>query len=293
MGKRKKRKKDKKSKKPKLTAKTADRHALYQLAVQNPEFEVELASKLFARRAGREARSLREDFCGTAILCAEWVKSHPARTATGIDIDPEVLAWGREHNIVPLGEDAERVRLIEGDVREADGERHDVLVALNYSYFCFQDRPTLRAYFETAKRHLADDGLFLLDLFGGWESVQVLEEKRKLKGFKYIWHQAEYDPITAHFLGHIHFEFKDKSRIEEAFTYDWRLWTIPELRELLAEAGFPYVEVLWEGEDEDGESNGEFDPVTKAENDPGFNAYLAASVRPPPEEKKGEEKTQG
>ena len=275
MGKRKKRKKDGKRR---LTAETADRHALYQAAVQNPEFEVELASKLFEERAGRPAVSLREDFCGTAILCSRWVASHPERTATGVDIDPEVLEWGRVHNIAPLGDDAARVRLIEGDVRDPDDGRHDIVVAFNYSYFCFKDRATLRGYFEAARSRLADGGLLLLDLFGGWEAVQVLKEKRKLKGFKYIWDQSKYDPIHAHFVGHIHFEFKDKSRIDEAFTYDWRLWTIPELRELLAEAGFGRVEVLWEGEDEDGEGNGEFEPVEEVENDPGYNSYLAASV---------------
>ena len=278
--------KKKQRKKSKLTAKTADRLALYQESVQNPDFEVDLASSYFKQRVGRPARSLREDFCGTAMLCAEWVKSHADRTATGVDIDASVLAWGREHNIAPLGDDAKRVRLLEADVRFPDRVRHDVVMALNYSYFCFQDRATLRGYFESVKTHLVEDGLFFLDLFGGWESQQVLVERRKQDGFRYVWHQAEFEPISAHFLGHIHFEFPDGTKLKKAFTYDWRLWTIPELRELLAEAGFGHVEVLWEKEDENGEGTGIFRPKTRVENDPGFNAYLLASVAEPPRMKK-------
>ncbi|MCZ7685175.1 MAG: class I SAM-dependent methyltransferase [Sandaracinaceae bacterium] len=119
------REKEKKRKKgaPKLTAKTADRHVLYQVAVQAPDFEVELLDSHFKRRVGRKPVSLREDFCGTALLCSEWVKSDEARTATGIDIDESVLAWGREHNLGPLGEAASRVALVRGDVRERRPEK--------------------------------------------------------------------------------------------------------------------------------------------------------------------------
>ncbi len=276
------RKKNQKAK-ARLTAKTADRHALYQLSVQDPSFEVRLANRYFERRVGRKPLSLREDFCGTALLCGEWVASDPARTALGVDIDASVLAWGREHVLGPLDEaQRARVTLVEGDVRDQHPDRFDVVMALNYSYFCFKTREALRGYFATVKEHLRPDGLFFLDLFGGWESQQVLSEKRKLKGFKYVWDQAAFDPITAHFLAHIHFHFADGTKLRRAFTYDWRLWTIPELRELLTEAGFAHVECLWEEEDEDGQGTGRFKPATRADNDPGWNAYLLASVDVPP-----------
>ena len=274
-------KRDKSKKRKKKLATLADRHDLYQRSVQNPDFEVELADSYFRRRVGRKPLTRLEDFCGTALLCAEWVKSDPNREATGVDISGEVLGWGRQHNIVPLGEDAERVSLVEGDVRTVHETKFDVVMALNYSYFCFQDRPTLRGYFEKVRENLGEDGLFFLDLFGGWESVQELEEERKCDDFWYIWHQASYDAIQSHFLGHIHFRFKDGSKMKKAFTYDWRLWNIRELRELLEEAGFRHTEVLWEGEDEDGEGNGVYRPREKVGNDPGWNAYILASVDTP------------
>jgi SAM-dependent methyltransferase len=274
-----------KGKKAKLTAANADRHRLYEETVQNTDFDVDLLTGLFRRRVGGKPLSLREDFCGTARLCAEWVGSDPERRATGIDIDRSVLAWGREHNIAPLGDAAERVTLVHGDVREGPADRFDVVVAFNYSYFCFKDRATLRGYFESVKPALNDGGLFVIDLFGGYEAGQVLEEERKYKGYRYVWHQAAYNPITADFKAHIHFRFKDGTAIEPAFTYDWRLWSIPELRELLEEAGYRHIECLWEDEDEDGEGTGEFRPRRRVINDPGYNAYLVASLTDPPPKK--------
>ncbi len=197
-----------------------------------------------------------------------------------------MLEWGHERNIAPLEEDAERVHLIEGDVREPRREKHDIVCAFNYSYFYFKDRDTMRGYFEAVKEGLEDDGLFILDLFGGWESQQVLEEERKYKGYRYVWHQAAFNPITHDFKAHIHFRFDDGSELKKAFTYEWRLWTIPELRELLEEAGFRHIECLWEDEGEDGEGNGVFRPRKKVGNDPGYNAYLVASLTEPPPKKK-------
>src|SRR5512138_2796465 len=96
-------------KKPRFTAKTADKHVLYQLAVQATETEVEFLNGWFTKIRGRKPLSLREDFCGTALLCAEWVKSSKQRSATGVDIDRGVLKWGKEHNLTPLGDAQQRI----------------------------------------------------------------------------------------------------------------------------------------------------------------------------------------
>ena len=97
------------TKKKPLTAKTADRHILYQRSVQEPSAELDFIDRVYKLLYERKAESLREDFCGTALLCAAWVKSRKERTATGVDIDPKVLAWGKEHNVAPLS-DEERQR---------------------------------------------------------------------------------------------------------------------------------------------------------------------------------------
>ncbi len=100
----------------KYTAKTADRHDLYEKSVQCPEADVRFLSRVFRTVRGRRALTLREDFAGTALLCAEWVKSRTDREAWAVDLDEEVLEWGRARNIEPLGDKAERVHLMKGDV---------------------------------------------------------------------------------------------------------------------------------------------------------------------------------
>jgi hypothetical protein len=122
-----------------------------------------------------------------------------------------------------------------------------------------------------------DDGIFICDAYGGSDSFIEMEEERHLDGFTYVWDQNHYNPITGDVINHIHFRFPDGSALEEAFTYEWRLWTIPEIRELLMEAGFGKVTVWWEGDDEDGEAgDGEFEPSERGEACPGWIAYLTA-----------------
>ena len=76
-------------------AEKADIHELYEQSVQNVEHEVEFLRDTFTERTGRIAKTLREDFCGTASLACEWVKQGPEYSAVGVDINPSVLEWGR------------------------------------------------------------------------------------------------------------------------------------------------------------------------------------------------------
>jgi len=99
------------TKKRKTMADKADRHELYQEAVQNPEFELDFIDETFEELTGRTAYSMREDFCGTAISSTNWVTRRDANTAVAVDIDPEVLAWAQTHNVAALSAD-QRSRLV-------------------------------------------------------------------------------------------------------------------------------------------------------------------------------------
>ncbi len=258
-------------------AEQADIHELYEEAVQSVEHEVEFMQTTFNEIRGRTAHVFREDFCGTASASCQWVRQGEAFQAIGVDIDPAVLEWGRRNRLSRLpAADQARVSLIEGDVMAADTPPADVLAAFNFSYFIFDTRDKLRAYFERAYAALRDDGVFFVDLFGGPEAQEEMREKTKHKGFTYIWHQAKFHPVTHFIRCHIHFRFKDGSKIKRAFTYEWRLWSAPEIREVLAEAGFKKTTLYWEGEDEDGEGNGEFTPEEKGEADLAWIAYIVA-----------------
>jgi SAM-dependent methyltransferase len=259
-------------------AERADRHRLYERSVQDAEAELDFVDDTFRALRGRAATRLREDFCGTGCVAAHWTQRRRANVAIGVDLDPEVLAWGREHHLRRLlPAQQARVTLRQGDVMSTRTPAQDIVLAMNFSYWIFKARAALRAYFETVRRTLVADGVFFLDVFGGSDAFRVLQEKRDLRGFTYVWDQAAYNPVTADLRCHIHFRFPDGSRLQEAFTYEWRLWTLPEIRELLAEAGFKRSIVYWQGwDDELQDATGEFTAVETAEPDAGWIAYLAA-----------------
>ena len=259
-------------------AERADRYDLYQRSVQDPGWEVGFMTDTFKGRRGRVPLSLREDFCGTALFACEWVKSHKDRRAFGVDLDPEVLAWSRAHNVAKLSRGAvRRLELLQADVLMARTPAVDVVAAFNFSYWVFKDRTSLRRYFEQVRNSLDAGGVFMLDAFGGYDAFRKMREREDFGRFTYIWDQADYDPVTASTTCHIHYAFPDGSRLNQAFSYHWRLWTLPELRELLAEAGFRTQTVYWQGTDpKTGEGTDEFKPADRGDPDPAWIAYIVA-----------------
>ena len=255
----------------------ADRHRLYELSVQNVEGEFEFVDEAYEKLRGRKARILREDFCGTAAMACEWVRCREDNRAFAVDLDGEVLDWGRGHNVGALNEEqAGRVELIQENVLTVQTPPADVILAMNFSYMIFKSRDSLRGYFSAARAGLARDGVLFLDAFGGYDAYKTMKERTKHDDFTYVWEQASYNPITSDLVCHIHFAFPDKSKLKRAFTYEWRLWTLPELQELLVEAGFSKVTVYWQGWDEDDEPDGDFLPATVADADPGWVCFLSA-----------------
>lgn len=270
----------KKKKKRQSMADVADKFDCYQKSVQCPENEVE-----FFEQAYREAYDgvpvvLREDFCGTFAICCEWVKSDEKRTATGVDLCPETLKWGCENNLAGLT-DAEqrRVTLLEQDVRIHGEPLADVVSAQNFSFWIFRTRAEVVDYFRVVHANLKDQGVLVMDMMGGGECyTEELVDKRKIvkgrKGFSYHWEQARFNPVTADCSFYIHFKFGDGSKLKRAFEYHWRFWTIPEVREMLAEAGFRRSLCYWELEDEDGEDTGEWAPSEEAPSNPSWICYI-------------------
>ena len=274
--------KAKKNKAIPTRAETADRHRLYELAVQCAEAEIDFVDNTYKKLRGRRARLLREDFCGTANVCCEWVRRCKQNRAIGVDLDPEVLDWGRTHRLGALKPgQAGRISLLQKNVLTVHTEEApDIVSAMNFSYWLFKERKELKGYFRQVHQQLADDGIFFMDAYGGYDSFREIEEEREIEDgdqtFTYVWEQAKYEPISGGLICHIHFDFPDGSRLERAFSYDWRLWTLPEIRELLTEAGFKRITVYWQGFDADGEPDGDFKPVSEGDADAGWICYLSA-----------------
>src|SRR6478752_7079641 len=144
----------------------ADKYELYGLSVQSSDHEISFFDKVYRHHFGKSPKVLREDFCGTHAVAAAWIKSDLGRTAIGVDLDPEPVAWGVKHNALSADE-AARLTLVEGDVLKVKGKKAQVLAAENFSYCLFKTRDSLRNYFKAARANLAKDGLFVMDLMGG------------------------------------------------------------------------------------------------------------------------------
>lgn len=260
-----------------ITARTADKFTLYQESVQSADAEVAFVDRVYKKTYGKPPTLLREDFCGTALICCEWVKKRRENRAIGVDLCADTLAWGRRNNLGKLKPDAaKRITLFNKNVLHVTQPKVHVVGAYNYSYFVFKTTARLVAYFIRVRQSLLPDGLFFLDAYGGWESQQVMKESTRYKGFTYIWEQAAYNPIDDHTLCHIHFKFPDGTMMRRAFTYDWRLWTLGGIREALQLAGFTGTQVYWEGTDKRGRGDGVFRPQKIARNCTGWNAYIVA-----------------
>jgi SAM-dependent methyltransferase len=264
----------------------ADKYALYRLSVQDPEHEVSMFRRFYKDAYGRWPTTLREDFCAAFAVCCEWVQRDAHNTAVGVDLDPEPLDYGRTHYLPALSaEEQSRVTLLQKDVLETT-TKAEVIAAQNYSFFLFKKRAEVLNYFKSVKRSLAKEGLFVFDMMGGSSFYQSdLEEGRKVARrtpadkqknppFRYVWHQESFDPVTADALFHIHFRFPDGSSLEKAFTYDWRLWTLPELLEIMEEAGFSERHVYWETLDKDGDASGNYRRATSGRPDPAWLCYV-------------------
>ncbi|NOR20298.1 MAG: class I SAM-dependent methyltransferase [Xanthomonadales bacterium] len=266
-------------------AEHADRHLLYQQSVQDVETELDFVEQTWSELRQRPAVFLREDFCGTANTACEWVVRDDNHQAVGVDLDLDVLEWGRLFNLAELeDEQLERIELLHEDVLQTRPGLADIILAMNFSYYLFMQREELREYFANALDSLVSDGILFLDAYGGYEAPMVLTEPRECEDedgneFTYIWEQAEFNPIDSCMTCHIHFEFPDKSRMDKAFSYRWRLWTLPEIREILYEAGFSQVDIYWEGTDEkNNEGNGIYMPSEVGDADPGWVCYIVAQA---------------
>ncbi len=212
--------------------------------------DVRFFRELYRELKGRGPKLLREDFCGSFGVCCEWVKLGPDFRAYGRDLGAEPVEYGTRNFLAKLSpEQRKRVVIERKDVLAPGGPKSDLIMAMNFSYCVFKSRPALKAYFANCFKNLRRGGVLALDCFGGGGVHRPNAERTVHPDFVYYWQQYDYDPVynTAHCA--IHFKPNGRRKIKDAFTYDWRIWTIAEIRELTAEAGFRRSHVYWEGDD--------------------------------------------
>ncbi|KFK32599.1 hypothetical protein AALP_AA6G264900 [Arabis alpina] len=262
---------------------------LYQQSVQSPKGDISYLLKFFLMYVGgRQPLHFQEDFCGTALLSAEWLKTDTRRTAIGLDFDLEALEWCLDNNISKLGSDGySRMSLFHGNVlspleaklvksksheqllqdisleEDCDNEdlaeppsvdsvekdggdslpKRDIVCAFNFSCCCLHKRSELVSYFKNARETLSKrGGIFVMDLYGGTSAEGQLKLQRKFPTFTYTWEQAEFDIVSRKTRISLHYHLQKQNRkIRHAFSYSWRLWSLPEVKDCMEEAGFKSV----------------------------------------------------
>ncbi len=267
-----------------------DRHALYEVAVQGVDWDLDFLERVWRyRHPGRSPRRFREDFCSTAALATAWVLRGRDREAWGVDLDPEPLAWARMHRLKYVRDAVARVHLVRADVRRPHRPAVDVACALNFSWWVFHERADLLRYLRAARAGLVPGGVLVLNLFGGSRAERALVERtrkgaqngpdgERLPGFTYVWEHTSYNPVERRLVAHIHFELRDGRKLARAFTYDWRMYTLPELRDAVLEAGFRDFEVWSEGWDaRHRRGNGTLYKRTELDNEDTWIAYAVAT----------------
>lgn len=253
------------------------KYDFYERSVQNAEGEVEFMRNEFKRFYGHSAFVFREDFCGTGAMSCNWVEQDKNCEAYAVDLDPEPIKMGHIRHFSKLSKtEQKRVHYLQKNVMTVKTPQVDVVCAFNFSYFIFKSRKQLLQYFKAVRKSLKKQGVFFLDIFAGPESQKLITDVKKLKNLTYYWECQHFNPFTHECTFAIHFRDAKGKKHENVFTYNWRFWTMPEIRDILIEAGFSKTVVYWEGDDDEGNGDGNFVPAEDAENCDAWVSYIAA-----------------
>eukprot|EP00249_Psilotum_nudum_P014026 c24627_g1_i3 orf=255-1187(+) len=161
----------------------------------------------------------------------------------------------------------------------------DIVCAFNYSCCCLQKRSDLILYLKHALQSISQDGgIFVMDLYGGMSSECSLKVYRHFGNFTYIWEQDEFDVITRTSRISLHFRLKNNQVLRHAFTYRFRLWSLPEVRDCLEEVGFDSIhfwmrsmpEMQGQGEQEIEDNDARYEEMGNFNQQDAWNAYIVA-----------------
>lgn len=248
---------------PSPTPDEPDLLTLYELAVQHPLAEVSFIERAWAHyfADASDPLLLREDFAGTCAVAAAWVASDPDRQAMAVELDETTASWAADRHDDP------DLHIVVADVMLVDEPRVDVTLSLNFSTLIYHDDDSLLAYLKHTRQGLREDGLLILDLFGGKSVNKPTLQRREIQPddlgvapFTYTWQQDARSATTGRIRCKIHFELSGAKVIPDAFVYDWRLWSLAELADAAKRAGFSCCEPWWSPPT----SSRPFEPIAQA-----------------------------
>ena len=263
--------------KTKPRTKKFDRYFYYKESVQSPEADISFFIQAYKSFYNKKPLSFREDFCGTFFLGTTWVKMSPQNQAFVVDHDKVPLSYGKAHHIPLLNqEEKKRLHIFHQSVLSSRLPGADIISVSNFSYFVFKKREMMLKYFKNVHQKLKKKGLFIIDIFGGSDVQQNNKEAVKHKNFTYYWEQSHFNPVDNCARFAIHFKRRGERKRRNSFIYDWRLWSMPEIKDILKEAGFSKSFVYMEGFDKNGEGTGSFRKRTRGDECETWIAYLVS-----------------
>lgn len=204
---------------------------------------------------GGSARVLREDFCGSAAVCREWLREGLRRgeawRAVGVDVDRECVERARRVAGELGGLELECADAVKAEVGERG--RSDVVFVGNFSIGYIWKRDELVRYLMRCRERLSGGGVMVCDTYDGAAAMQEGGTTRVHVGpggvvVRATWEKRDADLLTRMVTNVLHFQVEMGGEVVErlasAFEYRWRLWGIAELREAMGEAGFSASEVF-------------------------------------------------
>ncbi len=224
------------------------RHDCYEHCVQNAPRMAAFLQAVLDRAAPKAPRSptLREDFAGTAGVARAWLDLDPSHRAIAVDADAEPLARTKH---IP------RLRAVRADVRRCNAKAH-VISATNFPIGYWHSRADLIRYLRATRQRLHPRGVFVCDTYTGptaltagltlTRRVPIVRHGQRLT-IRQTWEQRAADERTRLVTDVLHFEVRQGRRVlrrlSDAFIYEWRLWSIPELTDAIREVGFKRIDL--------------------------------------------------
>lgn len=219
-----------------------EKYSFYEKSVQNVDFEIDFLEMIYEKFFATKPKIFREDFAGSCLLSLEYSKRF-SQQAFCVDLDPEPLNFAKKRS-------NQFMTLCQENVLHTNIQAN-IIAAFNFSYCIFKKRRDILQYFINVKKTLLKEGFFILDFFGGNEAFLEIKESKKIsKDETYYWECEQFNALTQEGIFSIHYKKKLQPIEKRVFSYDWRMWSPVELKELLEEAGFKEISFYLEDDDQ-------------------------------------------
>lgn len=212
----------------------------------------------YRRQVARYGEPVLELACGSGRLTIPLAES--GVNITGLDISEDMLDLARSK----ASERGVSLRLTRGDIRDFDiGEKFKLVFIPAQSLSHLYKREEIEDCFSCVRRHLAEGGRFLIELFNSSVKMLARDSGRRYTVGEYedsdgggrvlLTEEVRYDAATQ--INHIRWFFRrEEGAVEEVLSFEMRQFFPREIDALLWYNGF-VVEHKYGGYDEEGFSS--------------------------------------